>query len=244
MIFLPRTVGDFFIPGLIGENMAAINNKKLNNTTRKIVGIAVFSALAFVVSLLVRFPVQFLTFDAKDAIITVAAFIYGPIVAPFVSFFAASLELIISDTLWYGFIMNFVSSAVYSLTASLVYKKVRSLNGALIGIFSAVIATTGTMMGLNVLITPLYMEQIGVPMTAAGVVEMIPTVLLPFNFAKTLLNSAVIMLIYKPLNVALSRLGIGSGGTSHMRIGKSTVVIGIVGTLSLIISLGIFYILA
>ena len=63
--------------------------KKLNLNTQKLVGIAIFSALAFVVSLLIRFPVQFLTFDAKDAIITVAAFAYGPIAAPIVSFFAA-----------------------------------------------------------------------------------------------------------------------------------------------------------
>ena len=225
--------------------MAALNNKKISQNTRRIVGIAVFSSLAFVVSLLIRFPVQFLTFDAKDAIITVSAFIYGPVVAPVVSFLAAFLELVtISDTGWYGFIMNFVSSTVYSLTASLIYKRLRSLNGALVGIFSAVIATTGVMMGLNILVTPLYMQQIGVPMTAAGIVEMIPTVLLPFNFAKTLLNSAVVMLIYKPLNVALSRLGIGSASPSAMRIGKSTVIISAVGIISLIVSIVIFYILA
>ena len=221
------------------------SSKQISQKTRRVVGIAVFSALAFVVSLLIRFPVQFLTFDAKDAIITVCAFIYGPIVAPIVSFLAAFIELVtISDTGWYGFVMNFVSSAVYSLTASLIYTKLRSLNGALISIYSAVIATTGIMMVLNILITPLYMQQIGVPMTATGIVDMIPTVLLPFNFAKTLLNSAVVMLIYKPLNVALSRLGIGFGGPAHMKIGKSTVIIGIVGLISLAVSLSIFYILA
>ena len=221
------------------------SNRQISQSTRRAVGVAVFSALAFVVSLLVRFPVQFLTFDAKDAIITVSSFIYGPIVAPIVSFLAAFIELVtISDTGWYGFVMNFVSSAVYSFTASLIYTKIRSLNGAIIGIYSALIATTAVMMGLNILITPLYMQLMGVPMTAAGIVDMIPTVLLPFNFAKTLLNSAVVMLIYKPLNVALSRLGIGSGSTSAMRIGKSTVIISVVGVLTMIASLVIFYVLA
>ena len=45
-----------------------MENKKTNKiSTEKMAGIAIFSALAFVVSLVVRFPVQFLTFDAKDA---------------------------------------------------------------------------------------------------------------------------------------------------------------------------------
>lgn len=221
------------------------NNKQISQTTRIAVGIAVFSALAFVVSMLVRFPVQFLTFDAKDAIITISAFIYGPIVAPIVSFFAAFIELItISDTGWYGFIMNFASSAVYSLTASLIYTKLRSLNGALVGIYSAVIATTGVMMVLNILITPIYMQQfLGVPMTAAGIVEMIPSILLPFNFAKTLLNSAVVMLLYKPVTVALHRLGVANGGVGSMKIGKSTVIITVTGIVTMIAALVIFYIL-
>ena len=219
-------------------------NNKLNNTTRRIVGIAVFSALAFVVSMFVRFPVSFLTFDAKDAILTISAFIYGPIVAPIVSFLAAFIEMVtISDTGWYGFLMNFVSSTVFSLTASLIYYKFRSLNGALISIYSAVALTTAAMMGLNILVTPYYMQYIGVPMTASGIIEMIPTILLPFNLAKTLLNSAAVMLLYKPLNVALGRIGIGFGSGGKMKIGKSTVIIASCGIVTMALAMIIFYIL-
>ena len=71
-----------------------MENKKNKLETKVIVGIAVFSALAFVLSQVIRFPVMFLTFDVKDAIICISAFIYGPIAAPVVSLIAALLELI------------------------------------------------------------------------------------------------------------------------------------------------------
>ena len=130
------------------------NIRKFN--TEKMVGIAIFAALAFVVSLVVRFPVQFLTFDAKDAVITIAAFVYGPVSAVIISFLAALIEMItISTTGWYGFLMNFASSAAFSLTASLIYKKKRNLNGAIISLYSAIGATVGVMLLLNLLVTPL-----------------------------------------------------------------------------------------
>ena len=214
-------------------------------STQTVVGIAVFSALAFVVSLLIRVPVQFLTFDAKDAIIAITAFIYGPITAPIISFFAAFIELVtISDTGWYGFLMNFVSSATYSLVASLIYSKFRSLNGALVGIYSAVVITTSAMLGLNILITPIYMREfLGVPMTADGVINMIPTILLPFNFAKTLMNSAVVMLLYKPVTLSLSRVGLLSKKTSA-KISRGTVVIIAAGVISLVLAIVIFTLLS
>ena len=79
-------------------------------------GAAVFSALALVVSFFFRLPVLFLTFDAKDAVITIASFIYGPVVAPIMSLVVALVEMVTySETGMYGFIMNFASSATFSL---------------------------------------------------------------------------------------------------------------------------------
>ena len=81
-----------------------------------------FASLAFVVSLVFRFPVLFLTFDAKDAIITIASFIYGPVVAPVMSLVVALVEMVTySETGMYGFIMNFASSTAFSLTADMIF---------------------------------------------------------------------------------------------------------------------------
>ena len=175
-----------------------MKNEKIN--VQKIVGIAMFASLAFVVSLVFRFPVLFLTFDAKDAIITLAGFIFGPISAVITSLLAATIELSISDTGVYGFIMNFASSATFSFTASLIYKYRRTFSGSVIAFYSATVVLTAVMIGMNILVTPFYM---GAPRSA--VIEMIPTVLLPFNLAKALMNSAIAMLLYKPIITALRR---------------------------------------
>ena len=47
---------------------------------------------------------------------------------------------------------------------------------------------------MNILITPLYTKA-----PTEYVISLIPTLLLPFNFAKTLLNGAAALVIYKPL---------------------------------------------
>ena len=183
-----------------------MENKKNKLETKVIVGIAVFSALAFVLSQVIRFPVMFLTFDVKDAIICISAFIYGPIAAPVVSLIAALLELItnISGTGVYGFLMNFLSSASLATVASLIYYKWRTLNGAIVSLVLAVIAMVAVMMGANILITPYYMTGGSVE----AVVQLIPSVLLPFNLAKGLLNAAITLLIYKPVKVAMKRAGL------------------------------------
>ena len=159
-----------------------------------------FAALAFVVSLVFRFPVLFLTFDAKDAVITLAGFIFGPISAVVTALLSATIELSISDTGVYGFIMNFASSATFSFTASLIYKYKRTYFGSVVAFYSATVVLTIVMVLMNIFVTPFYM---GVP--RAMVIEMIPTVFLPFNLAKALMNSAIAMLLYKPVITALRR---------------------------------------
>lgn len=221
-----------------------------NNHLVKIIGVAVFSALAFVVALVCNVipPIAgFLSLDVKDAVITIAAFSYGPVSALAISLIAALIELItFSTTGWYGFVMNFVSSAVFSVTASLIYSKKRTINGALISLFAAVIATTGAMLLLNNYVTPLYLSYIGVPIEAARsqVEDMLPTILLPFNFAKTMLNGSVVMLLYKPTTRAMSRIGLIEKKKVNTTLNKSSVAILIAGAISLVVAVTIFIILA
>ena len=217
--------------------------------TKKYIGIAIFSSLAFVVALVCNVipPVaNFLSIDAKDAVIAIASFVYGPISAVLISFIAAFIEFItFSTTGWYGFVMNFASSAVFSLTASLIYKKIRNLNGALIAFFAAVISTTAVMLLLNKFVTPIYlydyMKIMPEDAARAYVSELIPVVLLPFNFAKAMLNSALAMLLYKPVTAALRKAKITSG--AKMSFNKSSVIILCVGSVALIASLVILFII-
>ncbi len=163
-----------------------------------------FSAMAVAVTLLCQ-PLPkisgFLSIDAKDSVISIAAFILGPFAAVIISLIAALIEFFtFSTTGWYGLIMNFASSCCFSLVASLIYKKKRTYGGALVGYLFAIMATTSVMMVLNLLITPLYF---GMP--RAAVAELLPTLLLPFNLAKTLMNSAIAILLYKPIITSMRK---------------------------------------
>ena len=210
-------------------------NRRARFDTKRLVGIAVFSSLAFVVALVCQIipsVAGFLSLDFKDAVIAMASFIYGPTSAVLIALIAAALELVtISTTGWYGFVMNFVSSAIFSLTASLIYRKFKSLNGALASFAAAVVATVSVMLLLNTFVTPLYMAQVGIPLDRAGVIAMIPDVLLPFNLAKALLNSALAMMLYKPVSNACRRIGFAMGDARKMTFNRASAVIIAVGIL-------------
>ena len=217
----------------------------------KVIGISIFSALAVIVAFVCNIipPVAgFLSLDVKDAVIAIAAFIYGPISGVIIAFLAAFIEFItFSTTAWYGLIMNFASSAVFTLTSALIYKKFRTVNGALCSFMAAVVATTGVMLLLNNFVTPIYLHKfVGLPETVAvnTVIDLLPKVLLPFNFAKSLLNASVSIMLYKPVLAALSKAKIIKTKSASLNFNKNTRIILAVGTACLICSVIIFIILA
>ena len=173
-----------------------------SNKLRRIALIAVFGALAYVLMLVVHFKVSFLTLDLKDAVITLAGLYFGPGAALSLSVLVPLLELIsVSDTGIYGFLMNFISTATFSLTASLIYRYKRSLIGAIVALMSAAAATVGVMMLFNLWVTPYYMG-----VTVEAVKSMLPTLLLPFNAVKSCMNVGFVLLFYKPISGVMQRM--------------------------------------
>ncbi len=184
--------------------MQARTRGRRGSATRRMVLCAVFAALAYAVMFVFRFNVQFLTFDLKDAVITIAGLLLGPVAALVISLLVALLEFIThGDTGFYGFLMNFASSATFSVVAALVYTYRKRLSGAIAGLICAVVALLGVMLGLNLLVTPLYTG-----MTAADVAGMIPALLLPFNAVKAMANAALVLVLYKPVSRAVQATGL------------------------------------
>ena len=220
----------------------------ISDSTRTIAGISVFSAFAFCVALVTNIPVGFLTFDAKDTIITIASFIYGPVSAVIMSAITAIMEAItVGNTGPWGALMDFISTASFTVTASLIYKYRRTYNGALIAYFCAIISTTGVMLVLNRFVTPIYLvEFFGMPKAVAtqNVIDMLANVLLPFNFAKALMNSAIAMILYKPIANALRRTNLVKGKTMGTKFGKQSIITIIVGALSLAAAIVAFVIIS
>ena len=213
-------------------------NRKTSLDIKKTASIAMLSELAFLARLVFKIPVSFLTFDIKDTVIALGGLVFGPVSGVVIALVVSLVEMIISETGPIGFVMNFVSSAVFAGVASLIYKFKRTFNGAIIGLYSSVAATTAVMLLMNVILTPIYQ---GVPRSA--VIAMLPTLFLPFNFAKTLLNAAIVMLIYKPVVVALRKAKILEGKTMDVKFGKQSVITIIISSVSLVAAIVIFVIL-
>lgn len=213
---------------------------------RRYVFLAVFAALAFASLFVVKIGGigGFLSFDAKDAIITVASLIYGPIAGVAVSLAVSFLELVtVSSTGIWGFIMNFISSSLFAAAASLVYHYVPKLRktfvGSIVGMVASVVLTTGAMLAMNLLITPIYTG-----MSVQKVAEMILPLLLPFNLVKYIVNAALVLMIYKPLTIALRKTGAvpASEDTSGYRFGVKEIVVTVAGVAVIAAGVAIFII--
>ena len=171
---------------------------------RRMVMVAMFTAMAYVAMLFIHIKVGFLTMDIKDAVITLCGLFFGPLSALFISVLVPLIEIwTISDTGPYGLIMNIIGSAAFSVTVSLFYKWKKTLWGAVIGLVSGALIMTAVMMLANLFITPYYMGT-----TMEAVRQMIPTLLLPFNLLKGVINVGAVLLLYKPLSRALHKMGI------------------------------------
>ncbi len=182
-----------------------------NEKIKKLCVMAMLCALAYVVMMVARIPViLFLKYEPKDVIITFGGFLYGPVAALLISLVVSFLEMLtVSDTGWIGFLMNVLSTAAFACTASLIYRKKHSLSGAILGLAAGTIAATAAMLAWNYLLTPLYM---GTP--RADVAAMLVPVFLPFNLLKGTLNSAISLLLYRPMITGLRSAGLFPKSTS------------------------------
>lgn len=207
---------------------------------KKLVLAAMFCALAFVCEFAFRIKVQFLTFDVKDAILTIGAMLLGPVYGIVTSFIVAFLEFIsVSDTGIWGFVMNFVSSAVFACSASILYnipnKYKKTVSGAVMGLTAGVILMTASMIGMNLIITPIYTG-----MDVSKIAAMILPLLLPFNLLKSLLNAGITLVLYKPVSTALKRAHMIKGQPDSYTFGKKTVILTICGAVLITVCVVLF----
>ncbi len=160
-------------------------------------------ALAVVADMFLRIPGigGFLTYEPKDVILTVSAFIFGPIAGIIMSLVVCLIEMVtVSSTGIIGLLMNFISSAVFIGVASFIYSRKKTLSRAIIGLVAALLAMTAVMLLWNYIITPVYMH-----VERSVVLGMILPLLLPFNLLKAGLNSTLTMFLYKGIVTALRK---------------------------------------
>lgn len=195
--------------------------------------VAVFSAISFLLTFLFKFKVSFLTFDFKDAIIAIVSLTFGSAYGVASAGVVAFLEFLsVSDTGLYGLIMNFISSGTFALIFGVVYKYKRTFQGAIISAVLSAVGVTTVMMFANYFITPYYMG-----VSHGDVLALIPTLLLPFNLAKTVINAASTLILYKPVTNALKRVGALEGKSAEKHIyNKKSLILTVVSLLVIIVA--------
>lgn len=138
-------------------------------------------------------PVDFLKYEPKDVIITIAGFIYGPLASVAISVTVSFVEMVtISSTYFWGFLMNILSTVAFTVPAVIIYRKYKNFGSQVAGLLVGVVMQVGVMLLWNWLITPIYM---GYPRDA--VVAMLVPVFLPFNLIKSSINAVIALVLHR-----------------------------------------------
>lgn len=179
---------------------------KRTQRIKMLCSMAMLTALAFVVDTFLRIPNigGILTYEPKDVILTIGAFIFGAIPGLIMSFVVCFVEMLtVSTTGPIGLLMNFLPSAVFVVVSALIYHRRKTLSRAVIGLAVGSLSMVVIMLLWNYIITPIYM---GVPREA--VLELFLPLIIPFNVIKVALNSALVLFLYKGVVTALRKSGL------------------------------------
>lgn len=179
----------------------------MKTTTKKIATVGMLCAVAYVLMVLIHIKLipaaNFLTYDPKDVIIAIGGFLYGPLCAVLMSLIVAFLELItVSTSGVIGFAMQVIATAAFTVPAAIYYKKQRTKRSAGIGLAIGTVCMVVIMVLWNYILTPIYMGA-----ARSDVAAMLVPIIIPFNFAKGVLNSLLVIIVYKPVVNILRKTG-------------------------------------
>lgn len=179
-------------------NAQARNIRNTNRwDTRQLVTMSLLCAIGVLLSF-IEFPLlpaaPFLKFDASIIPAMVCGFAYGPAAGLACGIVGAIIHGIIMADYW-GAIMNVLVIIGYVLPAALIYRKMRTMKGAVLGLAAAVACSIVMAIVGNLAITPIYLNT-----PVEVVVGMIVPVLVPFNIVKALINSVLTLIVYKSIS--------------------------------------------
>ena len=181
-------------------------NKKSDNKILKLVLTAMMAALSVVFMFVVRFSLlpgaKFLEYDMGDIPVILSTLFLGTPAGAFVLVFVSLIQslTVSAASSWQGFVMHVLSTGVYVIILKLFTSKNDSAKKMLAGVAVSTIALTAIMIPLNLIFTPLYLNT-----TVDAVLQLMLPAIIPFNFLKGIINSAIIILLYKPLQEILTK---------------------------------------
>ena len=193
---------------------------KSNTRLKMVCSLAMLTAVAIICDLFLRIPNigGFLTYEPKDVILVIGAFIYGPIAGLVMALVVCLVEMVtISTTGFIGLLMNFLASAVFLGVSSVIYHRNKKMSRAIIGLIAGSLSMIILMLLWNYIMTPIYM---GVPRQA--VLDMFLPLLIPFNALKAGLNTALVLFLYKGVVTALRKTGLVAERESYENANKKS----------------------
>ena len=166
-------------------------------STKQLVTMALLCAIGVLLSF-IEFPllpgVTWLKYDASAMPAMVCGFAYGPAGGLAVGVVGAVLHgILMAD--FSGAVMNILVVIGFVAPAALIYKRLHTFRGALLGLAVGILGVILMAIVGNLIITPAWL---GVPLDA--VIAMIVPVLIPFNLAKATLNAVLTRIVYKAIS--------------------------------------------
>lgn len=182
-----------------------MQNKSKKNILRLVIT-AMMAALSVVFMFVVRFSLlpgaKFLEYDMGDIPVILSTLFLGAPSGAFVLIFVSLIQslTVSAASSWQGFIMHVLSTGAYVLILKLVTKKSDNPARFISGTCVSTVALTLIMIPLNLIFTPLYLNT-----TVEAVMQLMLPAIIPFNFLKGVINSVIIILLYRPLKEILTK---------------------------------------
>jgi len=181
-----------------------MSNTKQIFDTKKIVLMALFTALAYVVSLF-SFPLfsaaPYLKLDFGNVFILLIGFLLGPIEGAIVCIIKELISVINSSSGGVGELANAIMTLSYILFPCIVYRYKKGIKTVILSLLVACFIGTATALVVNrFIVFPLYM-----PDGARALFESVYWYVLAFNFIKTAAISTLSVILYKRLSIIFKK---------------------------------------
>ena len=192
--------------------------KSLRGYTRPMAVVALMSALSIVLMMLefsVPIVPSFLKLDISDFPALLTSFSIGPWAGVAVCLLKNLLHLFFTSTAGVGELANFIISAAFVFPAGVIYARVRTKTGAMVGAFAGALISALVCVPVNYFITYPFYAKVMIPMDVIigmyqailpfidGLPEALLIFNLPFTFAKGAICILLTFLVYKPLSPIL-----------------------------------------
>lgn len=194
-------------------------------TTKNVTRLAIFSALAFVLYMWVKFPLPtlfpaFLDFQISELPALLAGYMMGPVAGCIVILIKCLLKLPFTSTAGVGELADFLLGITFVLVSSLIYRKHRTKKGAVVSLIVGAIACTAVSVVVNAFILiPFFVKVYGMDAVIGMLAVIFPSVtsetlmayylplsVIPFNLLRAALSGVITFLIYKRLERLFDRI--------------------------------------